>query len=134
MIYLLLIIYQVKHFVCDYPLQGKYMLGKFKPFPDCLLPLAAHSSVHGVATLLIASIFKPKIAFWVALLDMVVHGVVDYVKANPNLGGRFKALTKDNYATATDADKKSNVYFWWALGADQMAHHLTHYIIIWSIL
>jgi hypothetical protein len=25
MIWLLLVIYQIKHFVCDYPLQGKYM-------------------------------------------------------------------------------------------------------------
>ena len=30
MIYLLLVIYQIKHFLCDYPLQGKFMLGKFK--------------------------------------------------------------------------------------------------------
>lgn len=134
MIWLLLVLYQVKHFICDYPLQTKWMLGKFKPFPDCFLPLLAHSAVHGVATFLIASMFKPKIAFWVALLDLAVHGMVDYVKANPNLGGRFKTLTKENYATATEAERKSNTYFWWALGADQTMHHLTHYLIIWCLL
>jgi hypothetical protein len=134
MIWLLLVLYQIKHFVADYPLQGKFMLGKFKPFPDCLLPLLAHSAVHGALTFLIASMFKPKAAIWVALLDMLVHGGVDYVKANPNLGGRFKALTKDTFASADAAAIKSNTYFWWALGADQMAHHLTHYLIIWILL
>lgn len=149
MIYLLLLIYQIKHFVCDYPLQGRYMLGKFKSFPDFILPLTAHAGVHGVATFFIASIFKPKIAFWMALLDMVVHGVVDYIKANPKLGGRWAALSKSEMGNILSylptlgeegvrekfGDQlKGNTYFWWALGADQMAHHLTHYIIIWSLL
>lgn len=134
MIYLLLVIYQVKHFICDYPLQNRYMLGKFKPFPQCLLPLAAHAGVHGLATLLIAACVKPEIALLAALGDMLVHGGVDYVKANPSLGGRFKPLTKDTYANADETAIKSNTYFWWALGADQTAHHLTHYVIIWALL
>ena len=29
-IFILLILFQIKHFLCDFPLQGKYMLGKFK--------------------------------------------------------------------------------------------------------
>lgn len=29
---------------------------------------------------------------------------------------------------------KGNTYFWWALGADQMVHHLTHYWIIWTLI
>ncbi len=154
MIWLLLVLYQGKHFICDYPLQGRYMLGKFKPGNEWILPLLAHSAVHGVATLLIASVFKPRIAFWVALLDLVVHGCVDYLKANPKLGGRWKALSASEYmgvaslasqANSTNAELslasknavqrlQSNVYFWWALGSDQAAHHLTHYIIIWSLL
>lgn len=134
MIWLLLVVYQIKHFVCDFPLQGQYMLGKFKPFPESMLPLAAHAAVHGAFTFLIASAFGSSHAFLLALLDFAVHGGIDYVKANPQLGGRFKALTKDTFATATDADKKSNTYFWWALGADQTLHHLTHYAIIAFIL
>lgn len=143
MIWLLLVIYQLKHFVCDYPLQGKFMLGKFKPFPDCLLPLVAHAGVHGVATFLIASAFSSKSAFWLALLDFTVHGVVDYLKANPGLGGRWSALSKDEFkkilsyqapgADMISEDKQriqGNTYFWWALGADQAAHHLTHYALI----
>jgi len=162
--YELLIIYQIKHFLCDYPLQGQYMLGKFKPWPDFIKPLATHALVHGVATFLIALAFNPRIAFWVALLDTVVHFAVDRVKASPNLLGRFKPLTASTYKMAynmsqglgmisgdsmTDKldqeklkaykiigrkDIRANTFFWWSLGADQMAHHLTHYLIIFLLL
>lgn len=148
MIYLLLVIYQIKHFVCDYPLQGRYMLGKFKPGNEWILPLLAHSAVHGAATLLIALCWKPRIAFWLALFDMTIHFCMDRIKASPNMLGRYHALSKNemiqevipyldkqgedgNYARS---QAKSNVYFWWALGLDQGVHHLTHYAIIWGLL
>lgn len=158
MIWLLLIIYQIKHFVCDYPLQGKYMLGKFAPGNAWILPLLAHAGVHGVATFLIALCFKAKIAFLLGALDMVVHFCVDRIKASPNMLGRYKALDATCYpgvaafakgdflgaqlTAEQQAEKKAwginrlkeNTYFWWALGADQSAHHLTHYLIIWSLL
>jgi hypothetical protein len=159
MIWLLLVLYQFKHFICDYPLQGKYMLGKFKGGWDWVLPLSAHAGVHGVATFLIALCFKPRSAFWIALFDVVVHFTMDRIKASPNLLGRYKALDANCYVgvaqmaetgtagsvalTQAEYEKnkiwgkerlKSNVYFWWALGLDQGVHHLTHYAIIWSLL
>lgn len=97
MIYLLLVLYQIKHFVCDYPLQGRYMLGKFKGGNEWILPLAAHAGVHGVATFLIALCYKPRSAFWIALFDMVIHFTMDRIKASPNLLGRFKALSGAEY-------------------------------------
>lgn len=98
MIWLLLVLYQIKHFVCDYPLQGKYMLGKFKSGWDWVLPLAAHAGVHGGATFLIALCVKPKSAFWIALFDMAIHFTMDRIKASPNLLGRFKALSGSEYS------------------------------------
>lgn len=134
MIFLLLVLFQIKHLLADYFLQGKYMLGKFKPHPDYILPLAAHCAVHGVMTFAIASIVSSKAAFWVALLDFVLHFAMDRVKASPELLGRFEALTKETYPTATDEQKRSNTRFWWSLGLDQTVHHLTHYLIIWILL
>lgn len=131
MILMLLIVYQLKHFLADYPLQNKFMLGKFLPFPKFILPLLLHGAVHGAFTFLIALSIKTwHFAIFVAFFDMVVHCFVDFIKANPSIGGRFKPLTKETYPNATEEMKKSNTYFWWALGADQMAHHLTHYAII----
>jgi hypothetical protein len=117
-IWALLVIYQFKHFVADYPLQGRYMLGKFKSGREWILPLAAHATVHFAFTFAICLAVRPTFALPLALLDFCVHFVVDRVKASPHLLGRFKP---------------TQPYFWWALGADQMAHHLTHYLIIWRL-
>lgn len=153
MIWILLIVYQIKHFIADYPLQGRYMLGKFKPYPDFILPLLSHGAVHGVFTFSIVFFFKSfGAALALGLLDMTIHSVVDWIKANPSIGGRFNALSKkEAYKLMSEgitpkqslvpstqeeiaATWKSNTLFWWALGADQMAHHLTHYLLIWLIL
>ncbi len=122
-VFWLLIAFQIKHFLCDYPLQGKYMLGKFKPdFRDWFHPLFCHATVHMVGTGLIYMgavwVGIAKNTWWLGLLplaDGAIHFTVDRIKASPNMLGRWKP---------------DNRYFWWALGADQMAHHLTHYAII----
>lgn len=150
MIWILLVVYQIKHFIADYPLQGRYMLGKFKPYPDFILPLLSHGLVHGVFTFLIALYFKSwEASLALGLLDMAIHSTVDWVKANPSIGGRFAALSKNEMKNILSylptlgkegveekfgAQLKSNTFFWWALGADQLAHHLTHYLLIWIIL
>lgn len=112
----LLVIFQVKHFICDFPLQGKYMLGKFKSGNEWIVPLTAHCAVHMIATFLIVFQFGLRLAFLCSALDLSVHFVVDRIKASPNMLGRFKP---------------DNKFFWWSLGFDQMAHHLTHYFIIY---
>jgi hypothetical protein len=119
LLFLLLVIYQLKHFLCDYPLQTAYMLGKFKGGNQWIGPLFAHAGAHAFATLLIALCFAPAygIAILLALFDFAAHFSID----------RLKVL-KGSYPMA---DKR----FWWALGADQMAHHFTHYsitaILLW---
>lgn len=157
MIWILLVIYQIKHLVADYFLQGRYMLGKFAKYPDYIAPLLAHVGVHGAFTLLIASAFHCGYAPWLALLDMTIHFAMDRIKASPHMLGRFKALSANEYreiayeqehyikkfpGTQTSLNMqekfnerlKSNVYFWWCLGIDQMVHHLTHYLVIYLIL
>lgn len=118
-IFLLLVIYQFKHFIADFPLQGKYMLGKFKPDWSFFWPLVAHCSVHSAFTLAIVLCFKPEV-WWLAIVDGVVHFTMDRIKAGPKYLGRFKDLYSKQ--------------FWWSLGIDQMVHHLTHYYIIFMII
>ena len=116
-VFLLLVIYQLKHFLCDYPLQTQYMLGKFKPHA-WVWPLAAHAGVHAAGTLLVTAVFGPALALAIGLaaLDLIAHFTIDRIK-----------VLKGSYP---QTDKR----FWWALGADQMAHHLTHYLIIAILL
>ena len=118
-IFILLIAFQVKHFLCDYPLQTEFMLGKSK-LDGWVLPLQQHCIVHATGTLLILG-FLTDISYIVAyaFLDFTLHFIMDRVKASPNILGRFKS---------------DNKYFWWALGGDQAWHHLTHYLIIYLVI
>jgi len=136
-IFALLIIFQVKHFLADYPLQTKYMLGKFGKWPDYLGPLLAHVAVHGVFTFWIVFFFTDgayPLALMLAGFDVGCHFIMDRIKASPNLLGRFTPLTKETYLGSTPEQKRSNTYFWWSLGLDQSVHHLTHYFIIYYII
>jgi hypothetical protein len=120
-IFTLLLAFQAKHFIADFPLQGRYMLGKFKADWGFVAPLSAHVSVHACFTLLIAVVFGAPLAFAAALavFDAVIHFAMDRLKASPRLLGRYKP---------------DGPYFWWALGLDQCVHHLTHYAIIWFLV
>ena len=118
-LFLLLVLYQLKHFTCDYPLQNEYMLGKFKA-NGWILPLSAHAGVHALGTLVITiSLVSPLLAVLFALFDFTIHFIMDRIKASPKLLGKFKADEKE---------------FWWALGFDQMVHHITHYMIILGVI
>lgn len=151
----LLILFQIKHFLADYLFQTKWMLGKFKPGIDFVKPLMAHCAVHALFTFGLCwawhnyTLCKVGVSLSLALLDFAIHFVMDRVKASPDMLGRFKTLTPDEYkrcsnivnswAPETNADDakrrlRGNTFFWWALGFDQMVHHLTHYLIIWKLI
>ncbi len=169
LLFVLLVVFQFKHFFADYPLQGSYMLGKFKD-KGWVLPLLAHVGVHGAFTLAICLVVAPHL-WWLAIFDMVAHFLMDRLKAGKKYLGRFKALSASEFpqvmktamwepnhgerdqlkivvengwksmvheawkdTLAARARLKSNVYFWWALGLDQMVHHLTHYGIIAALV
>ena len=125
LVFLLLILFQIKHFICDYPLQTPYMLGKMGR-TNWIKPLAAHAGVHALGTFIIVYTFMHT-AYWLdsfifatafALVDFTLHFIVDRVKASPDLGGKWKP---------------DQPCFWWVLGADQMSHHLFNYLFIFLI-
>lgn len=146
MVWLLLVTFQLKHFFADYPLQTRYMLGKFNKYPDYVEPLLAHVAVHGTFTFCIAMCVAPvHVAMWLAIFDMVCHFIMDRIKASPDMLGKFTALSKremiaiisKDHLIRDNADEKaieSNTFFWWCLELDQSVHHLTHYVIIWWLL
>lgn len=129
---LLVLLFEIKHLISDYFLQGEYMLGKFRE-RGWFGPLLAHGLVHGSGTGLImvgaALVSGSALPYWAGLLplaDVVLHMTMDRIKASPSLLGRFKALTKGEFMAATDEQKRGNRWFWWSLGIDQSFHHLTH--------
>jgi hypothetical protein len=118
-LFLLLIIFQIKHFISDFPLQREYMLKKTMPGWEFVPPLALHCAVHSSFTLAIVLAINTQL-WWLAALDFVVHFSMDRIKSGPKYLGRFH-----------DRDRPG---FWNALGFDQMVHHFTHYYIIWVII
>tara|TARA_B100000749_G_scaffold84052_1_gene63911 strand:+ start:56137 stop:56529 length:393 start_codon:yes stop_codon:yes gene_type:complete len=115
----LLVCYQVKHFICDFPLQREYMLKKTLPGWDFLLPLTVHAGVHALFTLAILLVFAPALWYF-AIFDFIVHFGMDRIKSGPRYLGRFN----DHYKAS----------FWWCFGIDQMVHHFTHYFIIYKVV
>lgn len=117
----LYVIYQVKHFLADYPLQSNYMLRKFEDGWSFFLPLCAHCGVHAGLTFAIAIGFTHSLTFSLAVtaFDFIVHFFMDRIKAGKKYLGRFAP---------------SSPYFWWSFGLDQMVHHLTHLAIIYWIV
>ena len=111
----LLVVFQLKHFVADYLLQTRYMLGKFRE-KGWVKPLAAHCGIHMAMTFgIFLCVTSFKVAIALAVVDFVLHFMMDRVKASPNLGGQFN---------------NTQPAYWYMLGFDQMFHHLTHYALI----
>ncbi len=151
--FMLLVIYQVKHFLFDYPFQTDWMLGKFKPGWDFLGPLATHAGLHGLATFIIVQAvgFDFFSGVTLGLFDFVVHFTMDRLKAGPKYLGRFKPLSPKEYhelktntqeikigevygLSITKKKLLDNKYFWWSIGFDQLVHHCTHYAIIYVLV
>ncbi|HXI86437.1 MAG TPA: DUF3307 domain-containing protein [Parvularculaceae bacterium] len=118
--FILLIIFQIKHFLGDFVFQTNWMVaGKARADLSYLFPLTVHVLVHAVQTAIIVLIVSP--ALWgLAIFDFAVHFVMDRIKSGPRYLGRYNDVSKSS--------------FWICLGFDQMVHHLTHFAIVWWIL
>ncbi len=114
----LYLVFRAKQLVCDFLLQTQWMaLEKGRPFGSGGgKPLAAHVTIHAVATLVIMLVFAPAL-WWLGIVDFLVHGLIDRIKS---IIGKKKGWTYEDR------------WFWWSLGIDQEAHNLTHlaYIVI----
>ncbi|WP_246318816.1 DUF3307 domain-containing protein [Peteryoungia desertarenae] len=107
---LCVLIFILKQLLGDFFLQTRWMASGKESKTDWLLPLAAHAAIHAALTLSICLIFAPHLA-WLAIVDFIVHFVID----------RAKAVTKISYGLT--ADRRA---YWWLFGTDQTLHHLTH--------
>lgn len=119
MVFLLLVIFQLKHFLADFPFQTQYMLKKTLAEWAFVIPLGVHCSIHAAMTFGIMLYFAPHL-WWLALCDFAIHFIMDRIKSGPKYLGRF--------------NNPSRTSFWVSLGFDQMVHHLTHIWIIWYML
>jgi len=118
-LFLIFVLFQFKQFFCDFAWQtSKMVMMKASPRWDFAPALAAHAGIHAAITLLIILVLKPHL-WWIALIDFTIHFLVDRVKSGPKYLGKFNDITRHSY--------------WKVFGLDQMAHHFTHYLIIFFI-
>jgi hypothetical protein len=107
---------QIKHVICDGPLQTLSMVHAKRVY---LKPLGlVHAGIHGIGTLLVSLGFglAPGAALQLAVLDSAVHYHVDFSKEN---------IVRRNGWTETDGP------FWWAFTVDQALHHMTYLLLGW---
>ena len=121
LVLVLLVLFQIKHFVADYPLQTPAMIkGKGTLFNPQGILHSLHHSALTLVTLGIFSLVQPVailLAVIIASAEFFIHYVIDYSKMQY---GRDLS-TQDSR-------------FWWAIGFDQMLHHLTYLAFAWIVL
>lgn len=108
---LLYIAFQLKHLLCDFIQPYWVATGKGKSLAGVGgKALSFHAGAHAAGTLLLTLIFAP-VFWWLAIVDFVIHSTVD----------RAKSLIIDQKKWPLSSKK-----YWFAFGADQLAHHMTH--------
>lgn len=118
LIFTLLVTFELKHFLGDYVFQTNWMDKGKSAKLGWILPLSSHSTVHALLTLIILLIFATELWF-LALVDFILHFIIDRLKASPNLGGKFLS---------------SNPVYWYMIGLDQALHRATHFLIIYLMV
>lgn len=107
---------QIKHVICDGPLQTLAMVKSKRHY---LRPLGlAHAGIHAGGTFLVALGFGlgPVLAVQIAMLDAVIHYHVDWAKQN---------IVHNKGWTENDGP------FWWSFTIDQALHHMTYLLLAW---
>jgi hypothetical protein len=106
----------VKHFICDFPLQTSPWMYRNKGIYLHLGGIT-HSAIHAVGTWLVLVFFIGQQALLYALLDFVVHYHIDWAKLHLNKRYDWRPDNSNG--------------FWILLGFDQLAHHITYFVIIY---
>jgi hypothetical protein len=112
---LLILLLQLKHFICDGPLQTKAIVDGKSVYGNRLGLL--HAGLHGLGTFAAFQWVTVdwKLALALAVADTLIHYHVDFIKEN--------IVKIKGWTTA-------NAKFWWALTADQFAHNVTYIALV----
>jgi hypothetical protein len=106
---------QVKHFICDYPLQTHYQLANKGTYghPGGFI----HAGIHAVFTIPVFLIMTPTFLVGLAIIvaEFILHYHIDWTKQ--------QVMARAGWV---EADRE----FWWGIGADQFVHHVTYLGIV----
>lgn len=121
-ILLLVLLLELKHSICDGPLQTLWMIGEKGTYGKT--GGVVHAALHAGGTLITLVVFGLPLGFSLLLsaVDGATHYHIDYFK---------EALVRRKGWTPRDK------FFWWTLAADQTSHHVTYValaavVVIWA--
>jgi len=114
--FLMMVLFQVKHFLFDFPFQNKRHLlykGNYGNIGGI-----EHSLLHGVGTYLVVGLCTNNLVIGLlfAVIDTMLHYHIDWLKVN--------------FGSKTTSDPK----FWTHLGLDQLAHQLCYIGYIYFLI
>jgi len=114
-IIILLAVFGIKHFICDFLLQFNHMIREKGTYGA--RGGLYHAGLHGWFTFMILLPFYPVIAIQAAVADLIAHYHIDWAKQKLSKG-------------LSHLDRK----FWIWFGLDQCLHYLTYVAIIgWAV-
>ena len=126
---ILLLVFQVKHFLADYPLQFQFMYENKGKKEGWVGPLFLHSLTHAGMTywivLVYISFFTDSEELTVGYLLLVVYTASAFDMITHFVADRWKAVKKEGPNTKS---------FWINLGIDQMVHHAVGVIIVFYMV
>lgn len=116
---LVFVVLQTKHFICDYPLQTPWMLKNKGTYghPGGIV----HSGIHALATMTAFLVLTPTLLVGLGIIvgEFLLHYHIDWSK---------EQIIRRAGVVATDRE------FWWAIGFDQLLHHLTYIAIATALI
>lgn len=121
---LLLVLFQLKHFIADWWLQTAWMVqGKRRRGWNFIQPLLAHAGLHAFLTVSVVQIAtrNSDLALLAGLFDLTAHFCIDRIKSHPWMDFIF------------DIGNPQKKAYWLAMGTDQMCHQLTYLVIVYYI-
>jgi hypothetical protein len=116
---LLMLLFQLKHFVFDFLYQPPWMYKNKGTYMH--QGGLAHAGIHFLSTFVILLFFVAQpLAAVIAFTEFVLHYHIDWGKMNLNKMLGWSPTTSEN--------------FWRLLGFDQLLHQLTYVWIIWMVV
>ena len=114
LILIVILILQIKHFLCDYVLQSEYQYsnkGKYG-HPGGII----HAGLQALFTIVAFVVITPSLAFGFAIIvgEFIAHYHIDWSK---------EQILKRRHWVFPQAQ------FWWVFGADQALHEMTYLAI-----
>ena len=133
-IFVLLLAFQIKQLLCDYPIQPEFLLKRFQS--SSVNGLLLYSFFHGFFTLAICLILTTAsfpLAAGLALLDVGIDFVLGLTRSKSDLLARFRPLDLQEFTVASRKAKRQHRLYWIFFGIDQALHHMTHFSIVYIL-